>query len=96
MALTPLDPTSLAEALTTLPDWHLSEGKLRRTFRFEDFSAAFGFMTQVALRAEAADHHPEWSNVYSRVEIALVTHDAGAITGRDIALARAIDNIVSR
>ncbi len=65
-----------------------------KSYRFGDFSAAFGFMTRVALLAEKADHHPEWTNVYNRVDIRLTTHDASGLTMRDIALARAIDGLV--
>ena len=61
------------------------------SLRFEDFNAAFGFMTRVALWADKADHHPEWSNVYNRVEVRLTTHDAGGVTDKDLALARFID-----
>lgn len=80
-------------ALAELPEWTLSrEGKaIARSFRFADFNEAFGFMTRVALLADKADHHPEWSNVYNRVEIELTTHDAGGLSARDVALAKAID-----
>jgi 4a-hydroxytetrahydrobiopterin dehydratase len=64
---------------------------IQRSYRFADFTHAFAFMTRVALLAEKADHHPEWSNVYNRVDILLTTHDAGGLTERDAALARAID-----
>ncbi len=76
-----------------LPEWRLVEGRdaLTRSFRFRDFSAAWGFMARVALLAEAQDHHPEWSNVYNRVEITLTTHDAGGLSARDVKLARSID-----
>ena len=67
---------------------------IRRLFTFRDFSAAFGFMTRVALLAEMADHHPEWSNVYNRVEILLTTHDAGGLSRRDIDLAARIDALL--
>ena len=78
-------------ALTDLPGWtRVGEG-LNRTYRFADFVAAFAWMTRVALLAEKADHHPEWSNVYNRVEVRVTTHDAGGITVKDIALAKAID-----
>ena len=68
---------------------------LSRTFKFADFSAAFGFMTRVALAAEKLDHHPEWFNVWNRVEITLSTHDAGGLTERDIKLAKIIDKLAS-
>ena len=81
----------------TLPQWSLAEGRdaLRREFRFNDFSEAFGFMTRVALLAEQHNHHPEWFNVWNLVRIELSTHDAGGLTGKDIALARAIDALVA-
>ena len=84
-----------AAALAALPEWRLSDDAsgITRTFRFPDFVAAFGFMSQVALRAERADHHPEWSNVYNRVDIRLTTHDANGLSMRDMALAREIDAI---
>lgn len=66
-----------------------------RTLMFADFRAAFAFMTQVALVAEKMDHHPDWSNVYNRVEIQLSTHDAGGVTERDLKLARAIEDILN-
>jgi 4a-hydroxytetrahydrobiopterin dehydratase len=85
-----------AALAATLPAWSLVDGRdaIRREFKFKDFSAAFGFMARVALLAEAQDHHPEWSNVYNRVTIALTTHDAGGLSGRDLKLAAAIDNLV--
>ena len=78
-----------------LPEWKLVEGRdaITRSFRFKDFSEAWGFMSRVALLAEAQDHHPEWFNVWNRVEITLSTHDAGGLSARDIRLARAIDSI---
>lgn len=85
-----LDPQEIESALAGLPGWSLEKGKLHRELRFADFSAAFGFMTRVALAAEAADHHPDWSNVWNRVTIDLVTHDAGGITANDVALAKRI------
>lgn len=82
-------------ALAELPLWSLRADVLaiERDFRFADFNAAFGFMTRVALLAEKADHHPEWSNVYNRVAITLTTHDAGGLSKRDVAMARAIDAV---
>ena len=84
--------------LRDLPGWHYDETAraIRRGFRFADFSEAFAFMTRVALAAEKADHHPDWSNVWNRVEIALTTHDAGGLTDRDLDLAAAIDALVKR
>lgn len=85
-----------AAALAELPDWSLAEDRdaIVREFRFADFSQAWGFMTRVALLAEAADHHPEWSNVYNRVTIALTTHDADGLSERDVVMARAIDGLL--
>lgn len=82
-------------ALAVLPDWTLREDGLAivRDFRFADFSQAFAFMTRVALLAEKADHHPEWSNVYNRVHVTLTTHDAGGLSARDVKMARAIDRL---
>lgn len=84
-------------ALADLPDWQLdADGMaISRPFRFADFRSAFGFMTQVALLAEAADHHPDWSNSYATVTIRLSTHSAGGVSDKDIALATAIDRIVA-
>ncbi|WP_020693956.1 4a-hydroxytetrahydrobiopterin dehydratase [Reyranella massiliensis] len=80
-------------ALATLKDWKEVPGRdaIQKSFKFADFNAAWGFMTRVALAAEKADHHPEWSNVYNRVEIVLSTHDAGGLSEKDIVLAKVID-----
>ena len=82
-------------ALARLSGWSLRGDGLaiERTFRFADFGEAFGFMARVALAAEKADHHPEWSNVWNRVEITLTTHDADGLSARDVALAEAIDTM---
>lgn len=82
-------------ALAELAGWSEVEGRdaIARTFTFKDFNAAFGFMTRVALVAEKNDHHPEWRNVYRTVEVVLSTHDAGGVTARDIALAKAMNAI---
>jgi 4a-hydroxytetrahydrobiopterin dehydratase len=79
-----------------LPEWRMAEGRdaIQRAFRFRDFNQAWGFMARVALLAEQQDHHPEWFNVYNRVEITLTTHDAGGLSARDVRLARAIDALV--
>jgi 4a-hydroxytetrahydrobiopterin dehydratase len=92
MAIAELTEKERNSALAELSSWSLSrEGKaIERRFTFADFSEAFAFMTRVALLAEQHDHHPEWSNVYNRVEIALTTHDAGGLSTRDVAMAEAI------
>ena len=81
------------KALATLPGWNFDAQAhaIRRSLRFADFSAAFAFMTRVAMAAEKADHHPDWSNSWNRVDISLSTHSAGGLTGLDIEMARAID-----
>ena len=96
MAITPLNPAERDAALARLPQWTLREDGLAimRKLKFSDFGEAFGFMTRVAIAADKADHHPEWSNVYNRVEITLTTHDAGGLSARDVALAEAIDAMV--
>ena len=76
-------------------DWSIVNEKLSKTFKFSNFIQAFGFMTEVAITSEAMDHHPEWSNVYNRVEINLITHSEGGITKLDIELAKKIDTISS-
>lgn len=85
-----------AEALDELDEWDFDEAHdgLTRQFVFADFVEAFGFMTRVAILAEKADHHPEWSNVYNRVDILLTTHDAGGLSQRDVDMARAIDALL--
>jgi 4a-hydroxytetrahydrobiopterin dehydratase len=92
-----LTQDEIAEGLSALPDWALDADGLgiKRSFKFRDFVEAFGFMTRVALLAEKADHHPEWSNVYNRVEIRLSTHDCGGLSKRDMALAAKIDGLVT-
>jgi 4a-hydroxytetrahydrobiopterin dehydratase len=91
-----LDAAARAALGRDLPRWATVEGRdaIARTFRFADFSAAWGFMARVALLAEKHDHHPEWFNVWNRVEITLSTHDAGGLSERDVALAQAIDALV--
>jgi len=97
VAIARLTPAEIETALAALPGWALrADGAaIVRTFRFGDFAEAFGFMTRVAILAEKADHHPEWFNVYNRVEITLTTHDAGGLSARDVALAGAIDGFGS-
>ena len=92
----PLSEAERAEALDGLPDWDYDEARdaITRTVVFTDFAEAFGFMAQVAILAEKADHHPEWTNVWNRVQILLTTHDAGGFSGRDVELAEKIDAIL--
>jgi 4a-hydroxytetrahydrobiopterin dehydratase len=82
-----------AAALNDLPGWAAAEGRdaIQRSYRFKDFNAAFGFMSRAALMAEKLDHHPEWLNVYNRVEVTLATHDADGVTALDVELARFMD-----
>lgn len=88
-----ISPEEREAALRDLSGWNYDEARrgIARSFRFRDFSAAFGFMTRAALAAEQADHHPEWSNVWNRVDIFLTTHSAGGLTQKDIELAKRID-----
>lgn len=91
MAKLPIE--DLRAALKRLPDWRLADGReaITRKFQFVDFDAAFAFMTRVALLAAKMDHHPEWSNVYNKVDVLLATHDANGVTQKDIDLAMAMD-----
>lgn len=84
------------DALDALDAWDYDDARdaITRTFTFDDFSQAFAFMTRVAFLAEKNDHHPEWSNVWNRVDILLTTHDAGGLSHRDVAMAEAIDALV--
>ncbi|HXI86568.1 MAG TPA: 4a-hydroxytetrahydrobiopterin dehydratase [Parvularculaceae bacterium] len=88
-----LDASGRRAFFEEFPGWREADGRdgARKSFEFEDFNAAFAFMTRVALAAEKADHHPEWFNVYNRVDITLSTHEAGGLTERDAALARFIE-----
>ena len=89
-----LDDAAIESALSRVPDWTRDGDTIRRSLRFDDFVTAFGFMSRVALLAEKRDHHPDWSNVYSKVDIALSTHDAGGLTELDFDLAEAIDRLL--
>ena len=95
MPIAKLTDSDRDAALAKLPDWKLKRegGAIGRSFKFADFSEAFAFMTRVALLAEKADHHPEWSNVYNKVKVTLTTHDAGGISKRDMDMAAAIDRL---
>ena len=88
-----LSPERRAEALSELAGWRTVESRdaIVKSFRFADFNSAFGFMSRVALMAEKMDHHPEWFNVYDRVEVTLTTHAAGGLTELDVRLARFCD-----
>ena len=88
-----LNASEREAGLGDLPGWTFDQGRdgIAKSFKFADFAAAFAFMTRVALAAEKADHHPEWSNVWNRVDILLTTHSDGGVTGKDIALAKAIE-----
>lgn len=92
-----LTDTERAAALARLDCWSLVDGReaITRTFTFDDFNAAFGFMTRAAMVAEQLDHHPEWRNVWNRVEVVLATHDAGGLTALDIKLAQAMDGFAA-
>ena len=90
-----LDDAERSKALADLPKWQEVDGRnaISRSFVFKNFNQAFGFMTQVAMQAEKLDHHPEWSNVYRRVDVLLTTHDAGGLTELDVRLARFMDKL---
>ena len=98
MPIEPLSEAERVDALDGLPDWDYDEARdaISRRFVFADFPEAFAFMARVALLAERADHHPEWSNVWNRVDILLSTHSDGGVTTKDIKLAAKIDAIVAR
>ena len=96
MASTKMSATTVAALLPALGDWQLVDGKLHLQRVFTDFVAAFDFMSKVAPLAEAAGHHPEWSNVYNRVDINLTTHDAGGITQQDFDLAEQINRVLAQ
>ena len=90
-----LDPAARAAALASLPEWRDVPGRdaITRTFKLKDFSEAWGFMSRAALAAESMNHHPEWTNVYNRVEVTLSTHDAGGLTQLDVKLAEILDGL---
>ena len=93
MARAALPAARVRELLAQRPGWQLRGDRIARSFRFADFAAAFGWMTSVALVAERLNHHPDWKNVYDRVEVELTTHDAGGLTERDFELAEAMDRL---
>ncbi len=87
--MTTLNPKDVAQ---DLPGWTGGDDFITKVFKFDDFAQAFGFMTEIAVVAEAMNHHPEWFNVYNRVEVKLTTHDSGGVTELDIELAKAMDS----
>ena len=93
MPIEPLSEEERVDALDVLGEWEHDEARdaLTRRFTFADFSEAFAFMTRVAMLAEKMDHHPEWSNIWNRVDVLLTTHDAGGLSTRDLVMAEAID-----
>jgi 4a-hydroxytetrahydrobiopterin dehydratase len=93
MTITKVTGPEIQKALAELGSWTVENGKLHREYRFPDFVRAFGFMTEVALLAERAAHHPEWFNVYNKVVVDLTTHEAQGITQRDLDLAREMEQI---
>lgn len=89
-----IDPQTLSQELKNLDGWSLADDQnsIEKAFKFKDFNAAWGFISRIALLAEKMNHHPEWSNIYNRVNIRLTTHDANGISERDIKMAKAIEN----
>ncbi len=96
MATQKLATPDVQAALGRLSGWGLANGKLHREYRFADFPHAFGFMATAAVMIEAMGHHPEWSNVYNRVTVDLVTHDAGGVTAKDLELAQKLEGIAQK
>jgi 4a-hydroxytetrahydrobiopterin dehydratase len=94
-ARTKLSDAEINTALRALPGWSVVAGKLARVYEFPDFIAAWGFMSSAALVIQQMDHHPEWFNVYGRVRVELVTHDAGGITARDVELATRLESLAA-
>lgn len=93
MELTKLSDDQIKEKLKELQGWQLVNGKLHKEFQFKDFNEAFGFMTRAAIHAEKMDHHPEWFNVYNKLKVDLMTHDAGGITENDVKLAKILNSL---
>ena len=89
-----LSRTDIDEKLENLPGWSVVNEKLHKEFQFDSFNQAFGFMTRAAMEIEKMNHHPEWFNVYNRITVELITHDAGGITDNDISLARILNSLV--
>lgn len=93
MTVTAATEREIADALALLPGWARAGSAISKTFIFTDFNQAWGFMSRVALLAEKREHHPEWSNVWNKVQISLTTHDAGGLSALDFELARAIEQV---
>ena len=89
-----LSPEKISEELKNLPGWSIKDEKLHRDFEFESFNQVFGFMTRAAMEIEKMNHHPEWFNVYNRLTVDLMTHDAGGITQNDVELAKILNSLV--
>jgi 4a-hydroxytetrahydrobiopterin dehydratase len=94
MALAKLTEEQIQKELANLQGWSVVNGKLHKDFVFVDFIEAFGFMSKAAIHIEKMNHHPEWFNVYNKIKVELVTHDAGGITQNDINLARTLNSLV--
>jgi 4a-hydroxytetrahydrobiopterin dehydratase len=93
MTMAKLSDEQIRNELGNLPGWSVVNGKLHKEFIFKDFIEAFGFMTTAALHIEKMNHHPEWFNVYNKIKIDLVTHDAGGITQNDVNLAKTLNSL---
>lgn len=89
-----LSQMEIDEELGKLPGWNVTNGKLHKDFQFDSFNQAFGFMTRAAMEIEKMNHHPEWFNVYNRISIELITHDAGGITKNDTNLAKILNSLI--
>ena len=94
MGLEKLSPEAIEKELKNLAGWSVHNGKLHKEFQFDDFNQAFGFMTRAAMHIEKMNHHPEWFNVYNKLTVEFMTHDAGGITQNDINLAKILNSIV--
>jgi len=93
--MTPLSTEEITEKMQQFPDWEYAENAIHTTIEFKDFKDCFSLMTRIAFEAERLEHHPDWSNVYNRLNISLTTHDAGGVTSNDFDLAAIIDALVS-
>jgi len=94
MALEKLSPDTIENELKSLDGWSVVKGKLHKDFQFDDFNQAFGFMARASMHIEKMNHHPEWFNVYNKLSVDLMTHDAGGITQNDVNLAKILNSLV--